>query len=564
MNKKICPNKISSYFFMEKKLIAAIFITGTLCSLFMVSVNIEQGRLLDALLDHRSFFGLMMQALFFIAIVSIIQILRLLKRYYTRRFANRTTLHMRSIMFSQMIADPLAEMEKNESGDMITKILSDVDLCAEGMRKVMTEVFDTGMLIISYLFGLLMYDVRCTLWACLCIPVASFLATMMKGYVEKKTAIYRKASSDNANLTIEQCSNVLLFRANSVEKRAKQEYYHSLEDLKKKAVLVAVLENALTPFYQIISMIGILVIIVMGGRYVIDGSWTFGDFTAYISIYVLLADKASKAAKIFNITQKAQVSWMRVKEYMKEDVVFHENGQCAWVKEMRVEHLSFAYPNGETIIKDMNFTLKKGELAGLCSPIAKGKSTLLLALLGQYPYEGNIYFDTQEARCLKADQLIGYMGHHAYLMSDTIQENIEMGREGNLQNALKDAQFEEDLAKMADREKTEAGSGGSALSNGQQQRLALARALYSKTNFLLLDDPFAALDENTTLEIMHNLSENHQDSGILISTHKVQLMPMFDWIIVLEEDGSYQKGTHEELLKKSATYRKLMMQEEEA
>ena len=63
---------------------------------------------------------------------------------------------------------------------------------------------------------------------------------------------------------------------------------------------------------------------------------------------------------------------------------------------------------------------------------------------------------------------------------------------------------------------------------------------------------------------MHNLRENHQDSGILISTHKVQLMPMFDWIIVLEEDGSYQKGTHEELLKKSATYRKLMMQEEEA
>lgn len=123
MNKKICPNKISSYFFMEKKLIAAIFITGTLCSLFMVSVNIEQGRLLDALLDHRSFFGLMMQALFFIAIVSIIQILRLLKRYYTRRFANRTTLHMRSIMFSQMIADPLAEMEKNESGDMITKVM---------------------------------------------------------------------------------------------------------------------------------------------------------------------------------------------------------------------------------------------------------------------------------------------------------------------------------------------------------------------------------------------------------------------------------------------------------
>ena len=301
---------------MEKKLIAAIFITGTLCSLFMVSVNVEQGRLLDALLDHRSFFGLMMQALFFIAIVSIIQILRLLKRYYTRRFANRTTLHMRSIMFSQMIADPLAEMEKNESGDMITKILSDVDLCAEGMRKVMTEIFDTGMLIISYFLGLLMYDVRCTLWACLCIPVASFLATMMKGYVEKKTAIYRKASSDNANLTIEQCSNVLLFRANSVEKRAKQEYYHSLEDLKKKAVLIAVLENALTPFYQIISMIGILVIIVMGGRYVIDGIWTFGDFTAYISIYVLLADKASKAAKIFNITQKAQVSWMRDRWYL--------------------------------------------------------------------------------------------------------------------------------------------------------------------------------------------------------------------------------------------------------
>lgn len=562
MNKNVRPDKIKSYFYMEKKLILAIVITGTLCSLFMVSINVEQGRLLDVLLEHRSLSALIAQSFIFIAIVSAIQILRLLKRYYTRRFANRTTLHMRSIMFSQMIAEPLAEMEKNESGDMITKILGDVDLCAEGMRKVMTEVFDTGMLIISYFFGLLMYDVKCTLLACLCIPVASFLATLMKGYVEKKTAIYRKASSDMANLTIEQCSNVLLFRANSVEDRAKRRYYHSLEDLKKKAVLVAVLENALTPFYQIISMIGILVILVMGGQYVIDGNWSLGDFTAYISIYVLLADKASKAAKIFNITQKAQVSWMRVKEYMKDNVMLHQNKQCAWVNEMRVEHLYFAYPNGDWIIKDMNFTLRKGEIVGLCSPIAYGKSTLLLALLGQYPYEGNIYFDMQEGRSLKADQLIGYMGHHPYLMSDSILENIKMGRDGDLRKALEDAQFEEDLANMADREKTEAGSGGSALSNGQQQRLALARALFSKTNFLLLDDPFAALDERTTLQIMHNLREHYHDSGILISTHKMQLMPLFDWIIVLEENGSYQIGTHEELLKKSPTYRTLVMQEE--
>lgn len=558
MKKNFKPDQLKSYFLAEKPLLFGIILTGTICSLFMVMINVMQGRLLDALLDHDSFQDLMMAALYFVGTVAFIQILRLLKRYFTRRFANKTTQRMRSIMMGQLIQEELPTLEKTQSGDMITRILSDVELCSEGMRKVMTEVFDTGMLIISYFFGMLAYDTKLSFIALISIPIASFLATMMKRFVEKKNQMAREANSKWANITLSQVEHVLLYRQNSVEKQQLLEYEMAQKDLKNKAIVAGVLENALAPFYEILSMIGILPVIILGGQYVMEGYWTIGDLTAYISIFVLLAQKASKAAKIFNITQKASVSWKRVKKYMQPEVIKPEVLSCAYTSVMRVEHLSFTYPESDKkIIEDVSFEIKKGEIMGICSPIAGGKSTLLLALLGKYPYEGKILFDGHDLHDIHAENLMGYMGHEAYLMSDTIEENIEMGRVGNLEDALKDACFDEDLINMPLKEKTQAGSEGSALSNGQKQRIALARALYSKTNFVLLDDPFSALDANTSLKVMENLKEHHKDQGILITTHKMELMKNFDKILYLEGDGHWQLGTHDELMRISAGYAKL-------
>lgn len=560
--KEICPNKILSYFYLERKLVFWISVCGTLCSLFMVSINVMEGKLVDALMMRVSFEELLFLAVSFVLVVTVIQLLRLSKRYLTRKFANKTILNMRSMMFSQMISEPLSVLEKSKSGDMMTRLISDIEVCAEGMRKVMTEVFDTGMLIISYLAGLFMYDISLTLVALLCIPLASVVAILMKRFVEKKTSIYRKTVSENANLTMEQCKNVLLYRIHSVEDKALKEYDASLQDLKRKAIVVAILENALVPLYQILSMTGMIFVIIIGARYVMEGSWSVGNFTAYISIYILLAEKSSKVAKIMNITQKAKVSWLRVKSYMKsEQMVQKENRSCE-VCEMRVEHFSFSYPQrNQKIINDLHFTLKRGEMVGVCSPIGLGKSTLLLALLGQYPYEGKILFDGKDAHDHCHEQVFAYLAHDAFLMSDTIEENIRMGREGNMRQALSDASFEADLQRMEDKEKTQVGSSGHALSNGQRQRVALARALYSKSSFLLLDDPFASLDEKTSEEIFNHLKE-HRDQGIMIATHKMKLMPEFDWILCLEENG-FSLGTHEQLIRTSTTYQQIYEQKEE-
>lgn len=553
------PDRIINYWKKEKFVVACIVIFGLTFNSATILGPIYQGKLIDAIVGGGNLSVVIKIAVTFAALIGIIQLLRYFKRFYIRRFANSTSAAMRLMIYNNIMHKSISELDDENTGNLMTRAISDVDLCVEGMRKFTTEIFDTGVLMAAYLISLLSYDAIITMLSILFIPIAMVLAEKLKNIIYKYSIAFRKKSSEVADITYDAVENSMLYRANGLESQNIARYAADLEDLRIKATKANVLENSMQPVYNVIAMLGIILVIYLGGTKVINGGWTIGNFSTYITMFIAMANKASKASKLFNSVQKSQVSWKRIKPYLAE---YENKDTSSTINKsatiLSVENLGLRYAaDKDTIIDNISFEGKQGEIIGVTGSIASGKSTLGLSLLGLYPYIGSIKIDDRELKDYsehERSRMISYLGHKPQLLSDTIYNNITLGDEQDITSVLKDVCFDADLAVMPDGQNTLVGNSGIRLSGGQQARIALARTLLHKNKIIILDDPFSAVDMRTEEKIIENLRSNYQQSIIILISHRLTIFSKISRIILLNSDKTADYGTHDELMKSSRLY----------
>lgn len=558
------PDKIKNYWIKEKKSVILLTLFGILYDVGMVARPIYQGKLIDALIAKVNFNNLIKLSLTFIFIIGMVQFFRYLKRYYVRQFANATTATMRFMIYNNILHKEEKELNDENMGSLMTKAISDVDVCVEGMRKSTTEVFDTGVLFITYLVTLLQYDVKITLYACIFIPAAVFIAEKMKKIIFKFTKAYRSQLSQVSDITYDRIDNAILYRLYGREADNRVVYEEELEDFEKKAIVANIWENAMQPIYNVIAMGGIVFVIIMAGEKVYEGSFTVGVFSAYISIFTIMAAKASRIARLFNTIQKSSVSWKRIKSFLKGyKEIDKTRGIISKETKLEIENLYLKYDkSSDYIIKNLNFKARENNIVGITGPIGCGKSTLGRVFLGNINYEGSIKIDNKELRDYseyERSKIISYMGHDAHLISDTIYNNITMGDDGDISHVLKMVCFDEDLKSMENGIETLVGNGGVRLSGGQQARIALARTLYHKNKILILDDTFSAVDMKTEKNIIDNLRANYGDCLILLISHRLAIFKYLNQIILINEDKTLEYGNHQKLIENSKLYNQLYL-----
>lgn len=564
MKNRHAPDKMISYWLNEKRVVSFIIFFGLTFNAAVSIGPILQGKLIDALVQKKSLSDLLIYIGVYVLTILLIQTARFFKRFYVRRFSNLTTASMRSSIYQNFMNKTLPELEEENTGNLMTRVISDVDLCAEGMRKVTTEVFDTGVLMLSYLVSMLYYDVKLTILSCLFIPIAMFCAEKLKTVIYQYSLAYRRKTSDVTDFTYHCIENALLYRVNGMEELTQQEYQEQIQELKTKAIKANILENSMEPIYKIIALCGIIFVVYLGGEKVLAGTWSIGAMSAYLTMFIAISGKASRAARLFNSAQKANVSWLRIKPYLKaEDIETEASASTQQPVEchsLTVTDLSFSYGKQqvEPVIKNISFSAKKGDIIGITGPVASGKSSLSLALLGFYDYMGSIKYNGKELRDYsdsEKSKLISYLGHNTELFSDTIQQNILLGEDLDVMSVLKTVSFEKDLENMEQGLETYVGSGGVQLSGGQQARLALARTLIRNRPFIILDDPFSAIDVRTEQEIIQNIRKNYPNSILIVISHRLSIFPMVNQIIFLQKDKSAEYGTHAELMESSPLYK---------
>jgi len=553
------PDKIINYWKKEKLVVAFIIIFGLAYNISIVLGPIYQGKLIDSIVNGNSLYSVTSIAFIFVFIIVINQLFRYFKRFYIRRFANTTSATMRFMIYNNIMHKSAVELDDENTGNLMTRAISDVQLCVEGMRKFSTEIFDTGVMMVTYIISMFIYDVKITLLSIIFIPVAMLLADKLKVIIYKYSTEFRSKSSEVADITYNAIENAVLYRINGMELQNKDRYNDELEDLQDKAIKANLLENSMRPIYNVIAMIGIIIVIFMGGKKVIDGNWTVGIFSTYIIMFSTMSKKASSAAKLFNSIQKSQISWKRIVPYLTE---YNLKNMTININEkntvLRVENLSFTYPTGkDSIIENINFNGREGEIIGITGPIVSGKSTLGLSLLGFYPYLGSIKIDGKELKDYteyERSQMISYLGHSPQLLSDTIYNNITLGNNNDISSVLKDVCFNTDLKEMVLGENTLVGNGGIRLSGGQQSRIALARTLINKNKIIILDDPFSAVDMKTEEKIIENLKNNYKESLVILISHRLTIFNKINQIILLHNDKTVEYGNHNDLMKSSQLY----------
>lgn len=566
-------DEVAFYFWAEKWLLVIVTVTGVFYNIGMVAGPWFEGMMVqylcDILLQERQATQMLLLASGYIVTICFVQCMRYFKRLYVRKFANNISKRMKCSLFRNMICQKMYAQE--EAGDMLSKILSDADACVEGMRKVTTEVFDTGVVMAAYLGMLLWYDWKLTLLCMLFPPIAYMLADKLKGIVTKKAAQSRESNARLYTATLERISNALTYRIYGQETNQNKIYETYLADYEKKTIQANIWENAMQPIYQVISMFGTVFMIWFGGKNVLGTGevvWNVAAFTTFFSCYKKLAVKSSKAAKLFHAVQKAKVSWKRIKPFLHDSVMEQEMKQENPKKltaPLSVKHLTFAFPKQPPLIKDLSFEAQKGQIIGITGEVACGKSVLGKLFIGEFPYEGQIFMG-KEMLCNTgglAESRVGYLGHQPELFGGTIEENICLGKKGDILPVLRAVCIDREVEALPQGIHTVIGSDGVSLSGGQQARIALARTLYHQKALMVLDDPFSAVDVETERSIFANLRMYAKESIILLISHRLVLFPQMDKVLYME-NGTVTVSAHEQMLAEKKQYRFLyMMQQKE-
>ena len=559
------PDSIAAYFRLEWLPLTLITLSGLAYNVGLLAGPWFEGRLAQCLADilggNETAAAMMALAAGYILVTLLVQAARFVKRFYVRRFANNINRRMKGVLYANLVRQSRGALEKQGAGELMTKAISDVDDCAEGIRKFTTEVFDTGVALAGYIVMLFAYDRHLALLCMIFPPISYICAEKMKKPVQRAGAAYKKAAAALSAATLDRAKNAVTYRVYGCEDAQEARYEAALDGYEQAAVRANVWQAALPPLYLAASNLSVLFILWFGAKNVLGTGWRAWDiaaFTTFLSCFMKTAVKSSKAAKLFNAVQRAEVSWKRIKPMMKTPRALEPLAIPA-AQRVEVSGLSFCYDGGAPIFEGVSFSAQPDDIIGVTGPVACGKSTLGRVFLGERPYGGSVCIGGRELSELsprEAASTVGYLGHDPELWNDTVEENVLCGEAGDAMRFLALTALDGEVRAMEQGLQTVVGSGGVRLSGGQAQRLALARTLAHPRPVLVLDDPFSALDRRTEDEVFARLKACAQDRVVILISHRLYHFPELRQIVFMQ-DGKADVGTHEALCASVPAYRAL-------
>lgn len=475
--------------------------------------------------------------------------------------SERVARDLRRDLSANISAQTFAQVQVITPSKLLTNLTSDIDAIKNFVAQAIVNLVSSVFLIIGASFLLISINWKLGLSVLIIIPMIGITFAVIFAKV-KESFLKAREVIDWLNKVInESILGAALIRVLNTQSLEHEKFTEANTEAKNVGIKILKLFAAMIPIVTFSANLAVLIILVLGGKFIIGGSMTLGDFASFNSYLVILIFPIILIGVMSNIIAQAQASYSRIYEVLSSPELKDEGTITAsLLGSIQVSDVTLKFGE-KTALKNVSLSAAPGTKVAIIGPTAAGKTQLMSLLIGLIePTSGSVSYDNKKLSEYKRENLykqVGLVFQDSIVFNMTLRENIAFNTdvtEADLQKAIDTAELQDFILSLPDGLNTIVSERGTSLSGGQKQRIMLARALAINPKILLLDDFTARVDTSTEKKILENVSKNYPGLTLVSVTQKIASVESYDQIVVLMEGEVIASGTHTELMNKSPEY----------
>jgi len=463
--------------------------------------------------------------------------------------------------------------KRNRTGDLMNRISEDVGKVRMYFGPAIMYTMNMLVLSVIAIAKMINIDAKLTFYTLLPFPVLSVLIYVLSMTINKRSNIVQQYLSKLTTYAQEFFSGINVVKAYSIEQQTAADFNTLAIQSKEKNISLSKAQALFFPsMLLLIGISNILVVYVGGMQYIngeIDNIGIIAEFIIYIN---MLTWPVATVGWVTSIVQQAEVSQQRINEFLEEktDIENMQPERSVIKGDISFNNVSYTYEDSQVeALKDVSFRIEQGKTLAILGRTGSGKTTVINLMARLFDTDsGDILIDgipIKEVNLFDLRNSIGFVPQDAFLFSDTIRNNIKIGKQDatdeEVIQAAKDAYIDHNIQEFSKKYDTLIGERGVTLSGGQKQRISIARALISEPKILIFDDCLSAVDTETEEIILNNLNRVREGKTTIIVSHRPSSVKNADKIIVLHEGQIVQRGTHDTLINISGYYQDIYNQQ---
>ncbi|WP_422485272.1 ABC transporter ATP-binding protein [Gudongella sp. DL1XJH-153] len=561
---------IKEYFLEHKK----YYIIGVLWLIVIDAVQLVVPQILRRLTDDLQYGNLdkdklMLYAFLIVATGLFIGVGRYFWRIYLIGSSREIEFKIRNKLFSHLLTLSPNYFNTHKTGDLMAHATNDINAVRMALGPGTIMIVDSVFLLIFSLFMMVRTtNLSLTAASVFTLPIIILLVTKFGRIIYRKFKIVQEAFSNLSDITQESFSGIRVIKSFVQEKLVSTNFESVNENNFNRNMELVKVHGGFHPLLQLISSISYLVIIFYGGRQVINGTISLGDFVAFNSYLGIIIWPTRALGMVINVLQRGAASLDRLNVIFNESSEIKEKENPIPLRPFRgnieFRNVSFAYPNTKhNALTNVSIKVPEGKTLAITGRTGSGKSTIANLLLRLYDITGGeVLVDGSDIRDVSLDDLrkhIGFVPQDNFLFSQSIRDNIALAydkppADSEIAEASRLAQLYDNIMDFPQKFDTVIGERGVTLSGGQKQRLSIARALIKKPPMLIMDDSLSAVDTETEEKILEGIKGFSKDITTLLISHRISTVKGADEIIFLDDGKVVERGTHDELLLAEGEY----------